>query len=605
MKSFAIAKPYNNILFKVLLFITVLFGATLVFNLSSSTPAFADHVPCAGLGAIDQGTGNANQGVACGPHAAPPSPADCTSTSCPGQPARTFSGEVPNLDDVTFFVGCDFWSLNNSLTPRQTSYQLSQSCTTGLTSIDRAATALHGGEPLWRSGGLRWYGTAFSGAASEFASGCNANGENSAYGGNFRRQVSFTAQYAVYVFDGNLEVTREVPGTRSYLTNYTRSACLYPVPVTGVDLRCYYNYNGTSYFSRDIGAIQNGGETQRPPRGALPGDPRPPVWNGNPGVAPQCDRTGSPNVVQSQDLSVNGYGYYRLVPTFNWDRYLRTDWVAGTTVLYSRWTNTVRNAAGDSRGWFVYSCQADNPYEGRFDYANLPNRNAFFNVASCPQVNWRCEIADSTTSGGIDRATIPNGQTQVNTVVSVIRNGEPVPITFSRLRVVDVTNGVTTDITNGGVGSGVRNIERLEYRSLVRNGSTPFNGTNINSGSQLNASNQYFRLFTSPAGTTVEPWTSWRQDANTNLDKSLAFYWATETANGSFAAQRQWRVTAEFFVPQGTTIDSGGNFGSFTYQWVRDTKNCFTVDGSGAQTTTLLTAASNPIRVVRSVNDVN
>lgn len=580
-------------------FFSTLFVALFLSFVLHSAPAFASGTENCGLlgseGCVDTGGGNPGGGGG----------GNCnTSTGCAGEtPQRSYSSRPFNINNVTYFVGCERWGYPLS---SPTSYRLSTSCNTGLSAIINRGNALYGSVPGFQSGGVRWFGSSLVGSLYPYASQCSPQGENSAYGGTFRREANRIVEYEVLTWpnrgpDGtDLVIRNEI---NSYvITNFSQIGCSYPQPVVAVDRYCFWNYAGTSYFSRDRNAIQTGG-TLVNVRGSLPGDPRRPVWNG-PSSAPQCDQIGRADVIQTQDLSENGYGYYRLVPTFNWNRYIRTDWVGGGTVFRSIWSNP-NNGAGDNRGWFVYSCRADNPYEGRFTYAQLPNRNQFFDEASCPQVTWRCEIADSTTSGGIDRALIPSGQTQVNTVVTVIRNGEPVPIRFSRLRVIDVTDGVTTDITDGGSGSGVRNIERLEYRSLVRNGSTPFNGTNITAGSQLNAGNQYFRLFTSPAGSTSEPWMQWRADANGNLDKSISFYWATETDTGSFAAQRQWRVTAEFFVPQGTYIDSDGNFGSYGYAWVRDTKNCYTVNSSGEQTTTLLTATSNPIRVVRSVNDTN
>ena len=343
-----------------------------------------------------------------------------------------------------------------------------------------------------------------------------------------------------------------------------------------------------------MGAIKNDGTLVKV-RGALAGDPNAPVWNGDENTEPTCDRTGSANVKITQNLEENGYGYYRLSPTYSYQKYVRTDWVGGGITFYSKWTNP-NGGNGSNTGWFTYSCSADRPFEGPFSYNGLPDRSANFDPASCPQVNWQCELEDSTTIG-LDRGIIPAGTTKVTTPVTVMRNGETIPLTFSKLRVVDYTaNGAGVNVTNGVAGPGVKNVSGIDYKSNVKEGSTPFYGTDVNSNSQ------YFKQYKTFDTKNVEKWDIWLTDANTNVNKGISFNWASDGA-AAFAAERQYRVTAEFYVPRGTTIDSDGNAGSYGYRWIKDTKNCYEYDSSGNQTSNMLTATSNPTNVVRSVGE--
>lgn len=409
--------------------------------------------------------------------------------------------------------------------------------------------------------------------------------------------------------------------TNQFTINANSAGCNYPAANIARQFYCFYEYGGQAYWSQDKNAIGTGGTLSKT-RANLSSDPNPPNWNGNVASAPSCDNTSENGGLASLYVSINpddpndggattnhGYSYYRLMPWYKQRQFTLTNYttragsVVPARVFYSAWSSNYSNNTSPPRlyatGWWAYSCYAG--LEGRYGSSGaLPNRNAYFGVGDCPNVvpRWQCTFSDPTTVA-MDRTGIAAGTTYVGSKTTVMRNGEQVPVTFSTIRIIDTTSG-TVDVTNGAAGGSIRDVTNIAYRSLVKAGSTPFAGSDPNSSSQL------FRLWTGYKSSTNESWGSWQNNANSNLTKGLSFNWATVDNTGSFVAQRQWRVSAEFYVLRSGGILVGGPTGSTTpspvYEWVGDTQICYEKNASGMSTGNILTAESNPVVVVRAVN---
>lgn len=377
---------------------------------------------------------------------------------------------------------------------------------------------------------------------------------------------------------------------------YTKVGCTLPVE-DKVYTKCFWNYGGNAYYSIDRTRTASGWEDfgARPAQSSDPSTP----FGGSGGTAPTCAQTGSVDIDYPKD--VDKLGYYKNYVSYNYRTYTNVRWLtAAGAVLNNQWS-TGSTLNGSATTWWAYSCSAGlpNATEGAYySQGALPDRDSSLNPANCPQSVWECQLASPQTVG-LDLTSIAAGTTNPNTPVTVMRNGEKIPVAFAKVRVVDRTNNSNTDVTNGAVGGGVKDITNIEYKAEVKMGSTPFYGTNPND------SKQYFKLFRNATSDSTDKWGTWYGNANANINKTLAFVWASEGSK-PFVAERNYRVTGSFLVPQGGAINSGSSAGAPQgSEWKVGTYDCLDYDySSGTRVSNgPLTAYSNNVNVVRSVTD--
>ena len=429
---------------------------------------------------------------------------------------------------------------------------------------------------------------------------CAPNGEKSRYAQTWNLQVIQTYQRDWdWVLDESTNRWQSTP-TASILSGeqviYTKVGCV-PPQSSSTQVKCSWNYGGNSSYSADrnrpIAAWGDFGS-----RPALASDPSAPT-GGSGQVGPNCMDEGNTSILYAKP--VNNLGYYKIYVDYNYRIYTNTQWTASSgAVLYNQWSQGPA-LVGSSTTWWAYSCNVGltNAVEGAYySQETLPDRDTFLNPASCSQVTWECQLASPQTVG-LDLAQVTAGTTSPTTPVTVMRNGEKVPITFSKLKIIDTTNGANTDITNGGAGSGIKDITNIEYKTEVKEGSTPFYGTDPNDPKQ------YFKLFKNASSDSTDEWGKWYSNANTNLNKSLSFVWASDIEK-PFIVERTYRVTASFLVPQGGAVNTSTSAGDTQgNEWKVGTYDCLDYDySSGTRVSTgPLTAYSNNVTVVRSVTD--
>lgn len=382
--------------------------------------------------------------------------------------------------------------------------------------------------------------------------------------------------------------------TGQFVTYYAQS-CVYP-ETRNSEVTCFWNYNGSSWYSNDRNRAASAW-TLLGNRGAQAGDPRQPS-GGTGTTPPNCDRTGTANVYYR--TNVDKLGYYRMFVDYNYRTYYKEAWVIwGSQEVYSNWTRG-GTLPGSANTWWTYTCQPglSNALQGPWNWQNqLPDVDRYTNPATCPQVTWQCVLGDPTTIG-LDRTAVLRGNLSPTTRSTVMRNGEKVNIDFARVRIVDTSTPNDIDVTDGGTAPSVRNVTNIAYQTFIKDGSTPFYGTDPNS------SQQYFKYYNARAGDSKEKFNTWINHNNNNLEKAISFNWASTSKSQPFMMQRQYRVTAEFYIPGGSTIGSGGAGGNPGYQWKQGTYDCRDYQGRGQSRVDrgLLTSTSNPVEVVRSVN---
>ena len=379
---------------------------------------------------------------------------------------------------------------------------------------------------------------------------------------------------------------------------YSFNGCSYPQPQVSHKV-CYWNYGGNIRYSmnKDIAIGSWSHYSNRTPLASDPGQPSFSVGSGPQGG--YCTEGPWLQTRVETRGNVDPLGYYSAYVRYDWNRYARTDWVAGGRTFLTEWA-IAAGGTGSNRSYFSYSCRPGqaNAVQGAFPNAgSMPNVDGYLNPANCPQVTWQC-VLDNPTTIGLERTAVISGSLSPTTRSTVMRNGEKVNIDFSRVRVVDTSTPSDIDVTNGGQAPSIRNVSNIAYRTHVADGSTPFYGKDPN------AAQQYFTYYNARTGETKEKFDQWISNNNANLDKSISFNWASTSASQPFELERTYRVTAEFFVPGGSSVGNNGAGGPTSYQWKEGTYDCRDYQGRGLNRVDRgpLVSSSNPVEVVRSVN---
>ena len=501
------------------------------------------------------------------------------------EPTRTSRPYEKPGNSASFSVVCANWSGSGS-------WQLSANCNNTVNSVKNAnplaqkENAIEHEYVEWKTPGL--YGRET----------CGPSGTISAFKQNwFAKYSTFGLQWVLIYPDG----TSKLDGTQQQgiKVSYAFQGCSYPQPQYQYN-RCYWNNQGQiDYSANRLAHI--GSWSRHYTRTPQAGDPAAPT-GGTGNTAPQGRCTNGTSVSNFVNVAsdVDKYGYYSAMYSFNSRLYTQTQYVGDGRVWYDAGWQAGGTQAHSSRNFFTYSCvpTGGNAVAGPYwSQAGTPNVDNFLNPATCPQVSWQC-VADTPTTIGLDRAAVLSGTLSPNRKASAMRNGEAVPIDFSRIRVIDTSTARDIDVTDGQAAPSVRNITNISYRTTVKPGSTPFYG------SDANANTQYFKMYTDKTAKAQETFGAWKNHVNSNLDKAISFNWASDNENKGFALQRQYRVTGQFFVPGGSSVGSGGAGASPGYEWLDGSYDCrdFSGRGSGRVDLGPLTTTSNDITVVRSVN---
>lgn len=352
---------------------------------------------------------------------------------------------------------------------------------------------------------------------------------------------------------GRYDTTETIKNGKKTVTIDTGWRCYYPagkdspVPVV-TSLVCYtvpndafWYYNGTQ-TSGGVGKYRVGTELS-----SYPGGAKNTGWSASNPTA-NCGGVNLSFAAQTQ--VVNGiptYGYYTMSFT--------TTYVVVThSVLPAVWKIPASNAISAPITThyttpYTYSCQLNPALQTGI------NTSVSFDPATCAGGTWVCKESNMTIAG-------------TSQPVSLIRNGRDVPVTGSTLAVS---------------GSGVRNVTAPRYMWGLVAGATPDNP----SATDINASNQYFKLVSPQANGTEqqELFNTWYANPNSNLNKDIQLYWASNPGH-PFQMNEKFGFTGQFLVYSQAGIGSGT-----TKSWVTDTATC------GNSVT------SNPATVLRSVNN--
>lgn len=530
----------------------------------------------------------------------------------PAKPASagSYTYRAFDANNYNFTVGCSTW--NGAST-----WQLSSNCDVTPEKVKGSATVgeQNGSGSAYildalTTSGRPVYSMASQSAATTYVDQnrtCAPSGEKSSYAQTWNKK-------SVQTIRNQLDFVWVQRGTRptegrwvsvvlqdvqvGETVAYYFVGCVNPINAQS-SVKCFWNYGGNAYYT--INRTQaSAGWSDFGPRPSLGSDPRTPS-GGSGTTPPNCDRTQTVSITYNK--AVDKLGYYRIYVDYNYRTYDNLRWTTHSgNVLYSRWTQGA-TLAGSSTTWWAYSCSAGlpNATEGAYySQGALPDRDSSLNPANCPQSVWECQLSSPQTIG-LDQAGLVSGSTNPTTPVTVMRNGEKIPVTFAKVRIVDQTNGTSTDVTNGTIGGGVKDITSIEYKAEVKEGSSPFYGTDPND------TKQYFKLFrdSHPNSNSTDRWGTWYSNANTNINKNLTFVWASEGGK-PFVAERTYRVTGSFLVPQGGNIGSGSSAGAPQgSEWKVGTYDCLDYDySSGTRISNgPLAASSNDVNVVRSVTN--
>jgi hypothetical protein len=507
-----------------------------------------------------------------------------------------FANSAPyDANNHNFNVSCANWSGSGS-------YQANASCNVGKTDIQRNSNVpggyVCGASAIYACDNLSAGG---SQAANIYRGGdpqvCGPSGSKSADGQTWHVSISKITR-TVQTWDGEKWVqTANFVWSQTVRVSFV--GCMYPRSAFSYET-CYFNYNGNSYYSTNRGTISGGGAFFKA-RPKQAGDP--PVPTGGSGsTPPNC---ASHNARVDFQVYPNDLGYYRLRVTWNYKKFTNEKWIGSITgaVLKDNWSQG-GTLSGSATTYYSYSCNpSGSAAEGAFNSAGaLPNRDAYLNPAKCEVANkWECVLSTPTTIG-LDKAAVAAGKISPTSPTSIMRNGQKVPLNWSKVSIIDQTGGGRVDVTNGNTGPGVRKISNISYYEAVAANASPFLGKNPK---DVNSGNQYFKKYTKVNSNTVSPFGQWKSQNNQHLDEGVAFYWASTDSAHPWKATRVYKVSGEFRVPKAVSIGTGGAQVS-GYKWLSGQYDClkYKYNSNGSRVSQgLLTGQTNNLSVVRSTND--
>lgn len=524
----------------------------------------------------------------------PPTPPDPNNPNPPNPtpPSSQKTTEIKPTNSASFSLICSNWGGSGS-------WKLSASCNT-TTSAIKNANPLEPKEGYKTRGGQGPIGFT-SGLAN---TACGPNGNISAYKQKWSSRVEAATEYQWLVYpDGRWEAGPEAPTLMGYNVYYSFQGCNYPVEERQYT-RCYWNNQGNISYSINRSA-NIGNWNVYYTRPAQAGDPKAPT-GGSGNAAPSGRCTGGSGVSNyvSVNADVHKYGYYSAVYSFNSRLYTHIQYVADGKIWYKPgWSGGgIQNHT--NRNFFTYSCITNgNAIKGPYNsQAATPNVDPYLNPATCRQVSWQCKLGTPTTIG-LDRAAVLNGSVNPNSKATVMRNGQKVNIDFANVRIVDTSTSRDIDITDGGSSPGVRNITNIGYQTKVAPGSTPFYGDNSSPKTgNTNTTQQYFKYFANRSNSTIEKFYTWLPNNNANQNKAISFNWASD-ASAPFKVTREYNVSGQFLTPGGASVGTGGAVNT-GYIWKDGTYSCREYSGRGSGRVDIgpLVSTSNPVEVVRSVN---
>lgn len=567
----------------------IIFGALL------SITAFSAHYAYAAGEGPPFGSGSGGAGDQSGGGAG--SPGGGSGSSGPAKGTTKHSDSAPyDANNHNFTLACETWGGSGS-------YRESTGCNASKTYVTRSGNVpggyVCGASAIYACDNLSAAG---SSAANIYTGGdpqvCGAQGNKSADGQIWHVNVN-QIKRTVQTWDGEKWVTTaNFVWSQTVRTSFV--GCTYPRSEYSYQT-CFWNYQGSAYFSTNRGTIASGG-TFVANRAKQAGDPPAPS-GGSGAVPPRCAETSSAKVYI--EIRPTTLGYYRLGTTYNYRTYTNERWISSIngSLLRNNWTQG-GTLNGGSRDYYAWTCRpSGNAGEGSFKSAGaIPNRDAYLNPANCEVANkWKCALSTPTTIG-LDKAAVAAGRISPTSPTSIMRNGQKVPLNWSTVRIIDQTGGRNTDVTNGNAGPGVKDVTNISYNEQVKAGSSPFYGTNPK---DVNSGNQYFKKYTSVNSNTVSPFNQWKNQNNQHLDEGVAFVWASTDSAHPWVATRVYKVYGTFRIPQATSISNKGITIS-GYTWQKGVYDCINWQENSNGTRTnkgLLTGTTNQLSVVRSTND--
>lgn len=201
------------------------------------------------------------------------------------------------------------------------------------------------------------------------------------------------------------------------------------------------------------------------------------------------------------------YGYYRLA--WNLDYRICDKWEYPSWIREPARYDCARSGQDRTADPFTYACDSNPPLRAGIHAGT-------FTPSACNKA-WQCVADNDLLIGGL------------KDTITILRNGEAIPVTNPKPRVTQV-------------GDQVRN-PRWEYRSELLEGSTPYNFD-----VKVDHKDQWFY-------STMSLDNKWLPYKATD---EVAFYWASD-GGGGWQYQQQYAFTGEFLVPAQANVNGGSS----------------------------------------------